>query len=163
MTTNRPLTESSASLGALLRQPYEQMSTWLYAELARRGHDDVRPAYSAVLRNLPAGGARVSELAQRAGMAKQSMGYLVEQMAAAGLVQVVPDAQDRRANTVCLTERGHAVVQMALDLSRQYEAHFGDLLGERKMAQLRQLLEELAGQLDTEAGRAGPGAGVAPD
>lgn len=156
--THRSVTESSASLGALLRQPYEQMSTWLYAELARRGHDGVRPAYSAVLRNLPAGGARVSELAVRAGMAKQSMGYLVEQMAAAGLVQVVPDAQDRRANTVCLTPRGHEVVQLALELSRQYEAHFGTLLGERKMAQLRALLEELATQLDTDAGRMGPSA-----
>lgn len=159
MTTNRPLTNSSASLGALLRQPYEQMSTWLYAELARRGHDDVRPAFSAVLRNLPAGGARVSDLAQRAGMAKQSMGYLVEQMAGAGLVEVVPDALDRRANTVRLTERGNAVVHMGLELSRQYEAHFGELLGERKMAQLRALLEELAGQLDASGGQ-GPGASL---
>jgi DNA-binding MarR family transcriptional regulator len=149
--TNQPLTHRSASLGALLRQPYEQMSTWLYAELARRGHDDVRPAYSAVLRNLPMAGARVGELAQRAGMAKQSMGYLVEQMAGAGLVEVVPDAQDRRANTVRLTVRGNEVVAMALMLSREYEAHFGALLGERKMAQLRGLLEELALKLEPGA------------
>lgn len=149
--TNRSLTESSASLGALLRQPYEQMSTWLYAEMARRGHDDVRPAYSAVLRNLPDGGARVSELAVRAGMAKQSMGYLVEQMAGAGLVEVVPDAQDRRANTVRLTPRGSEVVHLALELSRQYEAHFGELLGERKMAQLRALLQELTDKLAPDA------------
>ena len=45
----KPLTDTHATLGALLRKPYERMSQWLYAELATKGFEDVRPAFSAVL------------------------------------------------------------------------------------------------------------------
>jgi DNA-binding MarR family transcriptional regulator len=140
----KTLTETNSTLGALLRYPYERMAAWLYAELAELGYTEVRPAYSAVLRNLSATGSRVSELALRAGMTKQSMGYLVDQMAVAG----------RRANTVRLTPRGEALVATSIELSKRYEARLVELVGERKMQQLRTVLEELYLKLadDSEAG-----------
>lgn len=153
---NRPLTDAHATLGALLRRPYECMSDWLYAELAEGGFPEVRTSFSAVLRNLPAGGARVSELAARAGMTKQSMGYLVDQMATAALVEIAPDPHDRRANTVRLTARGEQVVARGIALSARYEQHMTGLIGERKMAQLRVLLAELYAQLDGEGAAAPP-------
>ena len=140
--------DAHATLGALLRRPYERMSGWLYAELAESGFPEIRPAYSAVLRNLPPAGARVSELAVRAGMTKQSMAYLVDQMAAADFVEVRPDAHDRRANTVRLTARGQQVVAKAVALSAGYERHLAGLLGARKMLQLRGLLTELYTRLE---------------
>ena len=139
----QPLTDAHATLGALLRRPYEDMSTWVYAQLAANGFEDVRPAFSAVLRNAPAQGARVSELAARAGMTKQSMGYLVEQMVACGLVELAPDPVDGRAKTVRLTERGRAAVDQAVALSARYEDYLGSLVGARKLAQLRAVLTEL--------------------
>ncbi len=148
--TKKSLTDSHATLGALLRRPYEWMSEVMYPELAARGFDDVRPAFSAVLRNLPAAGARVSDLAARAGMTKQSMGYLVDQMQAAGLVEVAPDLHDRRANTVRLTARGEQVVVTGIELSRRFEAHLAQLVGTRKIEQLRSILIEIHAKLDEE-------------
>ena len=152
----KTLTETNSTLGALLRYPYERMAVWLYAELAERGYTEVRPAYSAVLRNLSAGGSRVSELALRAGMTKQSMGYLVDQMTAAGLVFITQDQRDRRANTVRLTPRGEALVATGIELSKRYEERLVELVGERKIHQLRSVLEELYLKLedDSEAGDA---------
>ncbi len=150
--------DAHATLGALLRRPYERMSGWLYAELADSGFPDIRPAYSAVLRNLPPGGARVSELAARAGMTKQSMGYLVDQMSVADFVEIRPDPHDRRANTVRLTARGEQVVAKAVALSAGYERHLAGLLGERKMVQLRGLLTELHVRLEDEGTAPPPGA-----
>ena len=146
----KTLTESNSTLGALLRYPYERMSTWLYAELAERGYKEVRPAYSAVLRNLSATGSRVSELAVRAGMTKQSMGYLVDQMTVAGLIVITQDQRDRRANTVRLTPRGEAMVAAGIELSKHYEQRLVELVGERKMNQLRSVLEELYLKLEED-------------
>lgn len=145
---NKSLTESHETLGALLRRPYEWMSEFMYPALAARGFDDVRPAFSAVLRNLPPGGARVSELAGRAGMTKQSMGYLVDQMQAANLLEVVPDQQDRRANTVRLTPRGEQAVAAGIELSKRLEVHLAQLVGSKKFDQLRSILLEINAQLD---------------
>lgn len=149
MPQEKPFTDTHQTLGALLRTPYERMSGWLYAELRESGFEDIRPAFSAVLRNLGPGSSRVSELAARAGMTKQSMSYLVEQMQGCGLVTVTPDAQDRRANTVQLTARGEKAVLTGIVLSKSYEERLAGLLGERKIAQLRSILEELAAKLET--------------
>ena len=140
---DEPLTDASATLGALLRRPYELMSEWLYAELASEGFHDVRPAYSAVLRNLPLAGTRISDLAARAGMTKQSMGYLVARMQKAGLVDVVDHAEDRRATNVLLTARGKKAVERGIALSRRYEAHLAAVVGEQSMTQLRSTLRAM--------------------
>jgi hypothetical protein len=44
--------------------------------MAEAGFPDIRPAHSNLFRNMTEGGSRVSELAERAQMTKQSMGYL---------------------------------------------------------------------------------------
>jgi DNA-binding MarR family transcriptional regulator len=137
-----------ATLGALLRHPYERMYRWLYAELASHGFPEVRPGFSVVLRNLTPRGERVSDLAVRAAMTKQSMAYLVEQMAGVGLVHVTPDETDRRAKLVRLTPRGEEVVSVGVRLATEYERRLGEAVGEKKMAQLRKLLTELYEHLE---------------
>lgn len=139
------------TLGALLRRPYEQMSAWTYARLAQEGFEDMRPAFSAVVRHLPPQGARVSDLAVLAGMTKQSMGYLVDQMLACGYVRVVPHPTDRRANSVQFTERGEAAATRLVVLSGQYEAWLGEALGGKKMERLRSGLAELHTLLEGQA------------
>ena len=126
------------------------MSDWVYAELAKSGFD-VRPANSTVLRNIPLEGARVSDLAALAGLTKQSMAYLVEQMEMAKLVDVQPHLEDRRAKTVKLTDRGRAAGARAIELSRQYEQHCVELVGAKKMATLREILTELHAKLEDRA------------
>lgn len=137
------------TLGALLRRPYETMADWLYAELARRGYPEVRLAHSAVLRNISPAGSRVTELAARAGMAKQSMAYLVEQLESAGYLAVEPDPEDRRAKRVRLTPRGEVLVREALRLSARYERRLAEMVGEARFAQMRATLETIYDRLDS--------------
>jgi DNA-binding MarR family transcriptional regulator len=145
---NKSSPDFHVTLGALLRHPYERMVVTLYAELGKQGFDEVRPAFSVVLRTLPPAGARVSDLAIQAGMSKQSISYLVDQMVDVDLVEVTPDATDRRANVVKLTSRGEKVVMTIIDLSRKFEARCAAQIGEQKMARLRLLLTELNQHLD---------------
>ena len=66
----------------------------------------VSAAHIHITRHLPLQGARLTELAQAAGMRKQAMANLVEQCMAWGMVQRVPDPRDRRASLIVFTPLG---------------------------------------------------------
>src|SRR5436305_12397169 len=82
--------------------------------LAEAGFDDIRPAHTAVFQHIEAAGSRLTDLAERAQIAKQSMGYLVDYLERRGYLERRPDPSDRRAAIVCLTDRGWAQIQAAL-------------------------------------------------
>jgi DNA-binding MarR family transcriptional regulator len=64
-------------LGILLRQPLRALLAELNEGMVAAGYADLRPAHSAVFMNLDAQGTRITDLAERAQMTKQSMGALV--------------------------------------------------------------------------------------
>jgi DNA-binding MarR family transcriptional regulator len=71
----------------------------------------VGAAHIHITRHLPAEGARLTDLAQRAAMTKQAMGALVTQCEAWGMVQRAPDARDARARRIVFTPAGLAWLQ----------------------------------------------------
>lgn len=143
----RNVTEARATIGALLRRPYEALAERIYGGLAAAGFPDVRRAHSAVFRHIAPGGTRLTELAERAGMAKQSMAYLVEGLAAGGYVTSGPDPSDGRARLVRLTARGRRVQEALLRLGAAAEADCARAMGEADYARLRELLGRLAAAL----------------
>ncbi len=71
----------------------------------------VGAAHVHITRHLPAQGARLTELAQRAGMTKQAMAALVTQCEAWGMVQREDDPRDARARRIVFTASGMAWLQ----------------------------------------------------
>ncbi len=147
-----PATVRQRTLGALLRLPYEALQKEVYGALAARGFPDVRPAHSAVFRHIAPGGSRLTVLAERAGMTKQSMAYLVEGLQQAGLLRSLPDPLDGRARIVRLTKRGRAALDTLLALSAEAEARVAERLGARDAATLRRVLEGWVDALERDAG-----------
>ena len=74
------------------------------AHLAAR--DKVSAAHIHITRHLSLEGSRLIDLAETAGMTKQSMGDLVNQCEAWGLVQRIPDGLDARAKRIVFTATG---------------------------------------------------------
>ena len=140
------------TFGALFRRPYQIYLNWLYGELATRGFPEVRVAHSALFRNITPTGMRMTDLAERAGMTKQSMAYLVEDLVASDYVRLEPDPTDGRAKLVRLTRRGTLLLTMARKLSERYEERIASIIGADKSAQLRTLLEQLNEGLDARPG-----------
>jgi DNA-binding MarR family transcriptional regulator len=106
------------NIGILLRGPYQEIVRRIAEELAVAGFDDIRPAHTAVFQHIKEDGSRLSELAQRAQLTKQSMGYLVDYLEERGYVERRPDAADRRASLIFLTERGWDEVRTRSGSSR---------------------------------------------
>lgn len=100
--------------------------------LRERGHDELTVAHINLTRNLDEDGTRLTELARRAAMTKQSMSELVEQVERMGLIEKRPDPSDGRAKLVCFTERGfewleafHQSLQLA---DREMREQLGDAM-----------------------------------
>jgi DNA-binding MarR family transcriptional regulator len=131
------------NLGVLLREPFMVETERLHSYFAEHGHPEVRPPHGDVLQYLDDGGTRVSEVAARAQVTKQSMAELVLHLERHGYVERVPDPSDRRAKLVRATARGDEVYSLARSFLARTEAEWTRKLGKRKMAQLRELLVEL--------------------
>ena len=146
MTSRFPQTatpRSPANLAILLREPFRVGSALLHQRFAERGHPDVRPPHGNVFQFLDDAGTRVSVLAERAQITKQSMAELVAHLERHGYVERVPDPADRRAKLVRATARGEKVYSIAREFVAELEREWTKRLGATKMRQLRVLLEEL--------------------
>src|SRR5437588_2256938 len=127
------------NLGILLRIPFQEVVQRVGAGLAEAGFDDLRPAHTAVFQHIEAGGSRLTDLAERAQITKQSMGYLVDYLEQRGYLERRPDPSDRRAALISLTERGWEQIRAALRIIATIEEEWGSRLGEPRMQQLREL------------------------
>ena len=134
---------SPENLAILLREPFRIGSELLHERFAERGHPDVRTPHGNVFQYLDDGGTRVSVLAQRAQITKQSMAELVAHLERHGYVERVPDPADRRAKLVRTTRKGTQLYKIARDVVAEIEEDWTRRLGQAKMRQLRRLLEEL--------------------
>lgn len=134
---------SRPTFGSLFREPYQAYLNWLYVRLKREGFPDIRVTHSTVLRRISIEGARVTDLAERAGMTKQSMSYLVDDLMKLGYVEISPDPADGRAKLVVPTRKGASLLAAARRLGDVYEQHVSKLLGSADAKKLRILLEQL--------------------
>jgi DNA-binding MarR family transcriptional regulator len=131
------------NLAILLQEPFRVMSEQLIERLAQRGHPEVRYAHGNVFQYLDDDGTRVSDLAQRAGMTKQSMAQLVEHLEDHGYLERIADPADGRAKLVRTTARGGEVFAVVRDYVAEVEARLEDRLGAAKLQRLRALLKDL--------------------
>ena len=103
----------------------------------------MRPPHGNVFQFLDDDGTRVSVLAERAQVTKQSMAELVAHLERHGYVERTPDPGDRRAKLVRATPRGTELYALAREFVAETETEWERRLGKAKLRQLRQLLEEL--------------------
>jgi DNA-binding MarR family transcriptional regulator len=146
MSSRLPKTSSRnapENLAILLREPFRSGTELLHRRFAERGHPEIRPPHGNVMQYLDDAGTRVSVLAERAQITKQSMAELVAHLERLGYVERVPDPSDRRAKLVRATPRGKQLYAIARDVVAEIEADWTKRLGKAKMRQLRALLEEL--------------------
>jgi DNA-binding MarR family transcriptional regulator len=128
------------------------------AAMEKSAFNDIRPTHGCVFRYMDEQGLRLTEIAGRGNMTKQSAGEVVDDLEGLGYVERVPDPEDRRAKLVRLTERGTAAQTYGFTMLGEIEKRWGERYGAERIAGLRAMLEEIAA---FEAPFAMPGAAAA--
>lgn len=131
-------------LPGLLEMASEALFVDFRKDLVEAGYGDIRPTHGCVFRFVHEDGMRLTELASLAGMTKQSIGEIVDDLAARGYVERIPDPADRRAKLIRLTDSGEKAQGVGLELFTELEQRLADRYGAERVADLRTLLEEIA-------------------
>lgn len=129
--------------GAYFRDLYDSMVVSLHRHLAKEGYGEISPSHGLVFQYLEEGGSRITKLAQRAGMTKQSMSALVYQLEEYGYLKRKPDPDDARAILFYLTPKGHALRTTAQSLNYEFERKWELKLGVEQYKKLRQIIQKL--------------------
>jgi DNA-binding MarR family transcriptional regulator len=130
-------------IGALLRVPWEAVQRHMLERLHEHGFDDLDAAHLNVFQYPGPQGARPTELAARLRISKQALNYLLGQLERLEYLERQADPDDLRSKRVGLTPRGTAAIEVIRTAVGEVETAWAEQLGEKRFAQLRDLLVEL--------------------
>jgi DNA-binding MarR family transcriptional regulator len=127
-------------LPLLLLAGFRTLIDRLHAELAERGHPDVRPSYGFAMQSIGQRGATATEIGQRLGVSKQAAGKTVDRLAALGYLERVDDAVDGRRKLIRLTPRGVDCLVQSAEIFDELRADWVGKLGAARVAELENAL-----------------------
>ncbi|KQV63368.1 MarR family transcriptional regulator [Nocardioides sp. Root122] len=129
-------------LATLMYVSYRAMDERVLTAMRAAGYD-ITAAQSRIAQRIDDEGSRLTDLAERAQVTKQTASQLVVALERQGLVERVPDPADGRARLIRFTERGRAAAQEAMQVVIGVEQEWAEHLGPRMTAQLRAALARL--------------------
>ena len=115
----------------------------LHAELARRGHPDVRPAHGFAMQAIGLGGATAAETGRRLGISKQAAGKTIDRLEELGYVQRSGDAADRRRKLARLTPRGVEALALSAMIFDDIRSRWEGTLGAARLADMEAALRTM--------------------
>jgi DNA-binding MarR family transcriptional regulator len=137
---------SRAPLIRLLDVAFDDFSDEVYKRVEAAGIRDIRPGHGCVFGNIEPEGSRLTDLAERARMTKQSVGEMASDLERRGYVERVPDPSDGRAKIIRLTARGREVQALGRRLIDDVEREWAERYGEERVAALRDALEAITAE-----------------
>jgi DNA-binding MarR family transcriptional regulator len=130
----------------LLSTAMDDFSAELFERVEAAGYSDLRPGHGCVFGNIDPDGSRLTDLAERARMTKQSVGEVASDLEARGYVERVPDPNDGRAKIIRLTQRGREAQAIGQALIDDLERDWGERFGADRVAALRDALEAITAE-----------------
>lgn len=129
-------------LATLMFVSYRAMDERVRQAMQDAGYD-VTVAQSRIAQRIADEGTRLTELADRAQVTKQTASLLVAALEREGLVERVPDPADGRARLIRLSERGREAGERARKVVMGVEREWAEHLGPELTDQLREALVRL--------------------
>jgi DNA-binding MarR family transcriptional regulator len=134
-------THGRALMVRLLSTGLDAFAGELERRLADTPYNDLRISHGCVFGNIDPDGSRLTDLAERARMTKQSVGEVTSDLEQRGYVERIPDPSDGRAKIIRLTERGRAAQAFSIGLIDEVEQEWAERFGAERVAALREALE----------------------
>jgi DNA-binding MarR family transcriptional regulator len=140
--SSEPSLFTSAPMIRLLGVALDQFSAEHLQRVAAAGYPDIRPGHGCVFGGInPETGSRLTDLAEKAMMTKQTVGEVVSDLEKRGYVERVPDPDDGRVKIIRLTTKGRDVYFTGWQLNDELEKEWAARFGQDRIAALREALE----------------------
>lgn len=136
--------DRSFELPLLLFAGFRSVIDELHAELAKRGHPDMRPAHGFAMQAIGLAGATATEVGKRLGVSKQAAGKTIERLEELGYIARVGDEADRRRKQVRLTPRGVSALTLSAMIFGDIRARWESALGPDRLAAMEHDLRVMA-------------------
>jgi DNA-binding MarR family transcriptional regulator len=130
----------------LMDVAFDEFSDELAKRVEAAGYSDIRPGHGCVFGTIHPEGSRLTDLAERANMTKQSVGEATSDLEERGYLERVPDPEDGRAKIIRLTDRGREAQAVGRRLIDELEADWAERFGEERVAALRDALEAITAE-----------------
>jgi len=130
------------SLGRLLHRAFRRYHDAALESVRSKGHPELTLGHSMVLPHIEREGSRLTEIAERAGMTKQSASEVIGTLAELGYVKRAPDPLDRRAQRITFTRKGEQFLLAAHEAKAARELEMDERLGAAGAKQLVRLLQK---------------------
>jgi DNA-binding MarR family transcriptional regulator len=131
----------------LLENGFDAFAEEMTRRVAQTEYSDIRITHGCVFGNIDADtGSRLTDLADRANMTKQSVGEVATELERRGYLERVPDPADGRAKIIRLTERGRDAQALGLKIIDEIEQEWAERYGLERVAALRDALEAITAE-----------------
>jgi DNA-binding MarR family transcriptional regulator len=139
------MARAGADLALLLLGGFRALVDAAMIELARKGHEDVRPVHEFAMRSIAAGASNASELGRRLSVSKQAAAKTIAVLEERGYVarSKVPDGQRTRLE---VTPLGFEVMRVGEAIFEQLRARWAKKIGATHLAHLEAHLTTLVGE-----------------
>jgi DNA-binding MarR family transcriptional regulator len=130
----------------LLEDGFDAFAEEMTRRVAETPYSDIRITHGCVFGNIEPDGLRLTDLAERANMTKQSVGEVATELERRGYLERVPDPGDGRAKIIRLTERGRAAQALGLQIIDEIEQEWAERFGAERIEALRDALEAVTAE-----------------
>src|ERR1700735_3343987 len=137
------MSSAGYELPLLLFAGFRSIIDELHAELARRGHQDMRPAHGFAMQAIGFSGATATEVGRRLGISKQAAGKTGERLEALRHGERRGDGLARRRKLVRLTPRGIEALTLSAAIFTDIRARWAMTLGPEQVDELEASLRTM--------------------
>jgi DNA-binding MarR family transcriptional regulator len=146
MSNDHDHSSHTVPLLRLLGTAFDGFTDAMNDRMAQTPYPDLRASHGCVFGNIEPDGSRLTDLAERARITKQSVGEVTTDLERRGYVERVPDPSDGRAKIIRLTVRGHDAQALGYDLIEDIEREWAERFGAERVAALREALEAITAE-----------------
>jgi DNA-binding MarR family transcriptional regulator len=139
------MNNSGPALALLLLEGFRTMVDMGTAELAKRGHPDVRAVHDFALRAIDAGADSAVALGRRLSVSKQAAAKTIVALEERGYVMREPDGGDGRRKRIIITPLGRQVLTTGEEIFDSIRQQWAERIGSAALQELEQSLRMLVG------------------
>ena len=123
---------SMNSWGKAINKLKKHFDTWVSEQLLLHNIDDFKLAYMPLIMNIDVDGVTNTDLAKRAGITKQGMSQVVQELEEKKYIKIKANPDDKRSSIIHLTDKGKEFILTCRERQKELHADLQKRLGKKK-------------------------------